>query len=148
MAEKGTIVIPITLMFEGENGAVSNAVEGGGDTASANDSDKAQKKAEERAKSNANAAKAIISRVASQTASLAMQGYGDITGNYVEAQNLQVAVTEAGKIAGAISLGWVGAALYVVDKGVQAFNYVSDLKKSERQAAFAQKRVYGTTRKG
>ena len=90
----------------------------------------------------------IISRVASQTASLALQGYGNITGNYVEGQNLQVAVSEVGKIAGAVAMGWVGVALYAADKGVLAFNYVSDLKKSERQSAFAQKRVYGTTVKG
>ena len=102
MAEKGTIIIPITLVAEG-GGTVSDGVENLDSESSINDSDKNQKKAEERAKSNANAAKAIISRVASQTASLAMQGYGDITGNYVEAQNLQVAVTEAGKIAGAYS---------------------------------------------
>lgn len=147
MAEKGTIIIPITLVAEG-GGTVSDGVESVGGEPSMNDIDNNQKKARDRAKANTNAAKTIISRVASQTASLALQGYGDITGNYVEGQNLQVAVSEAGKIAGAVALGWVGVALYAVDKGVQAFNYVSDLKKSERQAAFAQKRVYGTTIKG
>jgi hypothetical protein len=147
MAEKGTIIIPITLVAEG-GGAVSDGVESVSKEPSMNDSDKAQRKAEERAKANASAAKAIISRVASQTASLALQGYGDITGNYVEGQNLQVAVSEAGKIAGAIALGWTGVALYAIDKGVQAFNYTADLKKSARQSAFAQKRVYGTTVKG
>lgn len=147
MAEKGTIIIPITLVAEG-GGTVSDGVENVSNTTSMNDSDKNQKKAEEKAKANTNAAKAIISRVASQTASLALQGYGDITGNYTEGQNIQLAVSEAGKIAGAVAMGGVGIALYAIDKGVQAFNYASELKKSNRQVEFAQKRVYGTTIKG
>lgn len=148
MAEKGAIVIPITLVAESANNAVSDGVESVGGQNTINENDEAQKKAKNQAKSNANAAKAIISRVASQTTSLALQGYGDITGNYIEGQNLQLAISEGGKIAGAIALGWVGAAIYAVDKGVQAFNYAAELKKSERQSSFAQKRVYGTTVKG
>ena len=147
MAEKNAIIIPITLIAEG-GGKISDGVEEVSIYSSGNDSDKNQKKAEAKAKGNANAAKAIISRVGSQSASLALQGYGDITGSYVDGQNLQVVVSEIGKIGSAIALGWAGVAIYAVDKGVQAFNYVADLKKSEQQAKFAQKRVYGSTVKG
>lgn len=146
MQEKGSIVIPVSLLVE-SSGAVTDGVESVKKTPSNNDVDNAQKKAEQRAKSNANAAKSIISRVASQTASIALQGYGDITGNYVEGQNLQTAVTEIGKIAGAVALGPVGLGLYAVDKAVQWYNFEAERKKSERDSAFAQKRVYGSTTK-
>ncbi len=145
--EKNSIIIPITLVAEGggSNGTTDNTNPVGQQSQEQqNDVDKKQKKAAARAQGN-NAAKAIISHVASQTVALALNGYGDITGNYVQGQNLQLAVSEAGKIAGAISMGWVGVVLYAVDKGVQAFNYASEMKKSEMQSAFAQKRVYGTT---
>ena len=145
--EKNSIIIPITLVAE--SGGVSPSTEntnptGGQSQTQSNDVDVKQKKAAGRAQGS-NAAKAIISKVASQTVSFALNGYGDITGNYTQGANLQLAVSEAGKIAGAISMGWAGVALYAVDKGVQAFNYTAEMKKSEMRAEFAQKRVYGTT---
>ena len=146
MAEKGTIVIPITIVAEG--GGDFQSGQKSVESMPSNDIDRNQKQAEEKAKTNTNAAKALVSRIASQSASLAMQGYGDITGNYVQGSNLQLAVTETGKAVSAVALGWVGVAMYAVNKGVQAFNYTSELKKSEQQAKFSQKRVYGTTVKG
>ena len=90
----------------------------------------------------------MLTRAAAQAVSLALSGWGDVTGSYVTGQNIQTAISEAGKIGEALSMGWAGVAVYAVDKGFQAFKYVSDLKKSEARAEFAQKRVYGSTVKG
>lgn len=148
MAEKGAIVIPITLVAEGGGGgSVSDGVESVGTGQPANDGDKSKKKAADNAKSSANAAKAIISKVAGQVMNTALNSYGDITGNYVQQQNLQTVVSEGGKIAGAVALGPVGIGLYAVDKAVQWYNFEAERKKSERDSAFAQKRVYGSTTK-
>ncbi len=146
MSERNSIIIPVTLMVSGDGGGGSDSdVVINENGVPQNGQDTKQKQAKEKATSKTNPAKAIASKIAGETLSLALSGYGDITGNYVDGQNLQVAVSEASKIAGAVAMGWVGAALYVVDKAVQGFNYASQLKKSEMQAKFNQKRVYGTT---
>lgn len=147
MAQRDSIIIPITLMVSGGGSEIDAAAQSptGQNEKQTNTQDENQKKAGQNAAGENNAAKAIASKVAGQTLSLALEGYGDVTGNYVAGNNLQVAINEGSKLAAAVSLGGVGLALYAVDKGVEAFRYASNLKKSETQAKFAQKRVYGTT---
>ena len=144
MAER-EIVIPITLAVS-ENGSSADTTPAENKQPQ-NEQDKKSKQKGKDASDKANPANAIITKVASETVSLALNNFGDITGSYVAGQNIQAAVSEGAKIVTAVSLGWVGMALYAVDKGVQAYSYVSSVKKSEKQAAFAQKRVYGTTAK-
>lgn len=148
MAEKNAIIIPITLQASTDGAAESkNATKSGENQQKSTNKKKDPKQAESLAKSASNAAKAIVSKVAGQTVSLALSGYGDITGNYVAGANIQTSVREAANIAAAVSMGWVGIALYAVDKGVQAFRYESELRKSEMRSNFARQRVYGTTQK-
>lgn len=97
--------------------------------------------------SRTNPAKAILTKMAKQAAATALNNYGNITGDYVAQQNLQTVVGEAGAIAGAIAMGPVGMALYAIDKGFQVFNYISQLKRSETESAFKQKRVYASNRR-
>lgn len=145
-SEKNAIIIPITLLAEG--GGVENAsAQSKTPALPKNEQEKKQDTAMTTAKSIGNASKAILVHAASQTAALALSGYGDITGNYVQGANIQTAISETGKIASAIALGWVGVATYAIDKGVQYFNYTAQMKKNERDAAFKQQRVYGTTMK-
>lgn len=151
MAEKNAIIIPIILQAStnGTAGATGgeNAPNPSENQQKNPEQKKDPKKAESLAKSAGNAAKAIVSKVAGQTVSLALSGYGDITGNYVAGANIQTAVKEASNIAAAVSMGPVGIALYAIDKGVQAFRYESEMRKSEMRSSFARQRVYGTTKK-
>ena len=151
MADKKAIVIPVTLLtyVDGTKGSSGseNDPKSGENQPKNTGKKKDPKKAETLAKSAGNAAKAIVAKVAGQTLSLAMSGYGDITGNYVAGANIQTAVKEATNLAGAITLGPAGIALYAVDKGVQAFRYESEMRKSEMRSNFARQRVYGTTKK-
>ncbi len=151
MSQKGAIIIPITLVAEGGGSnsteSFQSILSGASPSASPspNKGDASQKKAEAQAKSSDNIANAVLARVAAHTLNLAMSGWGDIMGNYVTGQNIQTWISEVGKIASALKLGPAGMAFYALDKGVQAFKYVGELKKSEARAEFAQKRVYGTT---
>lgn len=151
MAKKNAIIIPIILQAStnGTAGATGgeNAPKSSENQQKNPEQKKDPKKAETLAKSAGNAAKAIVAKVAGQTASLALSGYGDLTGNYVQGANIQTAVKETASIAAAVSLGPVGIALYAVDKGVQAFRYESEMRKSEMRSNFARQRVYGTTKK-
>ena len=151
MSQKGTIVIPITLVAEGGGSESTESFQSilSGASPSSSPSphkgDKSQKKAEAQAKASDNIANAVLARAAAHTLNLAMSGWGDITGNYVTGQNIQTGINEISKIGAAVQLGPAGMAFYALDKGVQAFKYVGELKKSEARAEFAQKRVYGTT---
>lgn len=156
MAKKDTIVIPVTLLVESDGGGG-----GSGGTKSpeeqvlpTNKQDKAQKNAEEQALTVGKGAKIIAAQAAQKIASVALQNLGDITGNHVAGGNIQLAVSEgtrlvSGAVASAAAGGWVGLAVFagteVVNQGINAYNYVSQLKKSETQARFNQKRVFGTT---
>lgn len=156
MSQKGAIIIPITLVAEGGGSEATESFQSifspssssPSSSPSPNKGDKSQKKAEAQGKASSNVAKAVLVRAAAQAVNLALSGWGDVTGNYVTGQNIQTAVSEAGKIGAALSMGWAGVAVYAVDKGFQALKYVGDLKKSEARAEFAQKRVYGSTVKG
>ena len=153
--QKDAIIIPVTIRADFQGGGSSGG-DGGGNIAVAkmnsngshvpkNEQDEKTKKAASKAKSAANAAGAILAKAIGQTASLAMQGYGDITGDYTTGQNLQTTVSEAGSIVAAIKLGPVGIATYGLNKAVQAYQYKSERKKSEARSKFIQQRVYGTT---
>ena len=144
MAER-EIVIPITLaVSENGNSADTTPAE---NKQPQNEQDKKSKQKGKDASDKANPANAIIAKAIGETLSLALNNLGDITGNYVEAQNIQAAVSEGAKIGSAIQLGPAGLAIYAIDKAVQGYNYIASIKKSEKQAAFAQKRVFGTTTK-
>lgn len=106
-----------------------------------------RRKVEEESQGNGNAAKALVSHMAGKALSLALGGVGDLTGSYVAQQNLQLAVTEATSLVGAMALGWVGVAIFAVDKAVDTFSYFAGLKRSEAQARFAQKRVFAAEHK-
>lgn len=151
MSQKGTIVIPITLVAEGGGSEATESFQsilsGASSSPSVNKGEKNQKKAEAQGKSSSNVARAVIVSATAKIASLALSGYGDITGDYVTGQNIQTAIGEGGKLLASISMGPWGMAAYGVDKGIQAFQYYGSLKKSEARAEFAQKRVYGTTLK-
>ncbi len=158
MAESTAIVIPIYLSpvsSEAEAGEASvidtpaqaGAAPPGSELPESNKSDKAQKKAAKNAESNKNAAKALAKQIGKKVAMTALSNYGNVTGNTVEQQNIQTAVGEALSISAAVSLGPAGVALYVVDKGIQAYNYISDLKQSSARSSFAQKRVYGSEKR-
>lgn len=144
MAER-EIVIPITLAVS-ENGSSADTTPAENKQPQ-NEQDKKSKQKGKDASDKANPANAIITKVASETVSLALNNFGDITGSYVAGQNIQAAVSEGAKIVSAIQLGPAGLAIYAIDKTVQGYNYIASIKKSEKQAAFAQKRVFGTTTK-
>lgn len=145
-----SIEIPVYITPVSGNGAAAtngNEFMAMPDVPENNDLDKKKKKAEKNAKDNANAAKAFVGQLAGQAISTALSNYGNITGNYVGGQNMQVAVSEATKLASAVMLGPWGMAAYAVNKGFELFNYHAQLKQSERDAKFAQKRVYAANRK-
>ena len=144
MAER-EIVIPITLAVS-ENGSSADTTPAENKQPQ-NEQDKKSKQKGKDASDKANPANAIITKVVSETVSLALNNFGDITGSYVAGQNIQAAVSEGAKIVSAIQLGPAGLAIYAIDKPVQGYNYIASIKKSEKQAAFAQKRVFGTTTK-
>lgn len=145
-----SIEIPVYITPVSGNGATAtngNEYMPMPDVPEQNDIDKKKKKAEKKAKDNANAAKAFASQLIGQTVSTALSNYGNITGDYVGGQNIQVAVSETTKLVGAAMLGPWGLAAYAVGKGFELFNYHAQLKQSERDAKFAQKRVYAANRK-
>lgn len=110
----------------------------------ANDRDKQQAAAG--SKSNVNAAKALARQIAGKAVSLALNNYGNITGDYVTQQNLQAIVGEATAIYAAAALGPAGITMYAVNKGIELYNYFSGLKRSEREAEFKQQRVYANNK--
>ena len=155
MAKKDTIVIPVTLLVESDGGGG-----GSGGTKSpeeqvlpTNKQDKEQKKAEDQALTVGKGAKVVAALAAQKIASVALQNLGDFTGNYASANNIQLAVSEgtrlvSGAVASSAAGPW-GLAVFVgteaITQGINAYNYVSQLKKSEAQARFNQKRVFGMT---
>lgn len=118
-----------------------------GETPGRGGQDPEREEAAQSSKSGANPAKAIAAKLVRQTATTALSNYGNLTGDYIAQHNLQTLVGEAASIAGAAAMGVVGIALYVADKGFQAYNYIAQLKRSEAEAAFRQERVYASTRK-
>ena len=126
-----------------------NTAGGGGSQlpTSSQDGDKEQMAAAQAAKSQANAAKAMVITAAKKVATTALNNYGNITGDYVGQQNIQTLIGEASALGAAIALGPAGIAMYAVDKGLQAYNYVSQIKRSEAESAFKQKRVYAANRR-
>lgn len=93
-------------------------------------------------KSDKNAAVAMVKQMAGKAANTALNNYGNMTGDYVAQQNIQSVVSEATAIGAAVSLGPTGIAIYTVDKLLQVYNYVGQIKRSERDAEFKQQRVY------
>lgn len=143
--KKDCYIIPIDLVVnsEGSSGGGETNIPGAPkDTAEKN---KAQRKASENAKSDKNVAKAIVSNMAKKTVNLALSNYGNITGDYTTGQNISAAISEGMALYSAVKLGPIGIAAYVVDKGVQAFNYVAEIKRSQRESEFKSQRVYATT---
>lgn len=149
MAESGKIYeIPIYLKVAGHLGGDSGGADEDGLSSDPQDGENEdQKAAAQASKSRTNPAKAILSRMVKQAAATALNNYGNITGDYISGQNLQTAIGEATAIAGAAAMGWVGIALYAIDKGAQAYNYIAQLKRSEAESAFKQKRVYAANRR-
>ena len=124
--------------------------DGGGESMSPSaggGSDDVKKAAAESSKSRVNPARAIAAKLVKQTATTALANYGNITGDYTAQQNMQTFVGEAASIAGAVAMGPVGIALYAIDKGVQAFNYISQIKRAQAESAYKQARVYAVTHK-
>ena len=160
MAEKDTIVIPVTLLVSGDGSGGGGSGNGTNpspeeEVLPSNAADENQKQADAFV-TQKNAAKALAASVARQTVSLAFQQAGDFTGDYVAAQNVQFFVNEFSDdvqgLAGSVAaMGPWGALIWgigeTVKAGFHAYNYHSDIKKSEAQAKFNQQRVYGTTRK-
>lgn len=136
-------IIPIDLVVNSAGVEEETSVPGAPEDGKENN--KAQKKATENAKSDKNIAKAIVMGAAKKTVGLALSNYGNITGDYTTGQNISTAVSEGMAIYSAVKLGPVGIAAYVVDKGVQAFNYVAEIKRSQRESEFKSQRVYATT---
>ena len=160
MAEKDAIIIPVTLLVEGngESGGDSGTEESAAVKTSKtyNDAEKAQKHAEKQAAAAKNMAKALAISTAKKAASAVIGGMGDITGSYVAAENTQLIVgevmeTAAGAVFSYAAGNWAGLAIYAVGKGIEygtkGYEYQSNLKKSARESEFKQKRVYGTTEK-
>lgn len=133
---------------EGGGQANGEEVKNSGDLSpDTNDADSDKEEAAQSSRSRMNPAKAIAAKLVKQTATTALANYGNISGDYVAQQNMQTLIGEAASVAGAVAMGPVGIALYAIDKGVQAFNYISQIKRSEAEAAFRQERVYASTRK-
>ncbi len=109
--------------------------------------DKNQKVAAEKSKSWANPVKAIAAHMVKRVASTALCNYGNVFGDYVAQQNIQATIGEATALGGAVAIGAVGIALYVTDKGLQAYNYIAQIKRSEAESAFKQQRVYASNRR-
>lgn len=160
MAEKDAIIIPVTLLVEGGKGGgtESDTEESAAESASktSNSADDAQDLAAKQASRSKNMAKALAISTAKKAVTSIVGGMGDITGNYVAAENAQLVVGEVMETAtGAVGSfaigGWAGVAIYAVGKGIEygtkAYDYQSNLKKSARDSEFKQKRVYGTTEK-
>lgn len=160
MAEKDAIIIPVTLLVEGNGEGDS----GGGTEESAaaktsktdNDAEKAQKHAEKQAAAAKNMAKALAISTAKKAVTSIVGGMGNITGNYVQAENAQLVIGEAMETFasgfGSFAIaGPAGLGIYAVGKGIEygtkAYDYMSNIKRSEFESEFRQKRVYGTTEK-
>lgn len=138
--EKATYTISITLQpTEGEASGIPGAL------LSPSDSNEQQKKAADGVKGEKNAAKAMVRQMAGKVANTALQNFGNLTGDYVMQQNIQSAISEATSIAGAVALGPIGVGIYALDKVLQGYNYISGLKRSERDAKFKQERVFIST---
>lgn len=138
--EKASYIISVELLpVETKNDGVPGAPVQPGDGS------ESQKQAEEGVKSNKNAAKAMVRQMAGKVANTALSNYGNITGDYVTQQNIQTVIGEGTAIAGAVALGPAGMAIYAVDKLLQGYNYISNLKRSERDAKFKQERVFIST---
>ena len=162
MAEKDAIIIPVTLLVEGNGNGEGGSDSGTEESAAAktsktdNDAEKAQKHAEKQAAAAKNMAKSIAISTAKKAVTSIVGGMGDITGNYVQAENAQLIIGEAmetvagGFVSFAVAGPW-GLGIYavgkVIDYGTKAYDYFSNLKKSEFESEFRQKRVYGTTEK-
>jgi len=106
-----------------------------------------QNKAVEGAKSQANAAKSLVKQMAKKAATVALSNYGNITGNYTAQQNIQAVIGEAEALGSAVAMGPAGIAMYAVDKGLQVFDYIAQLKRSEAESKFKQERVYAERNK-
>ncbi len=162
MAEKDAIIIPVTLLVEG-NGESGGRVDSGTKESAAdktsktdNDAEKAQKHAEKQAAAVKNMAKALAISTAKKAVVSIVGGMGNITGNYVQAENAQLIIGEvmesvAGGFGSFAVAGPAGLGIYAVGKGIdygtKAYDYLSNIKKSEFESDFRQKRVYGTTEK-
>ena len=148
MMEENSINIPINLVV---NGGTDLGRSSENNTTELN-SDNRNKSGGEKAavKSSTNVAKAIVLQNASKILSASLNTLGDITGNYVAQNNLQVFINEANKVENVIIAGLAGGVAglavtgtsYIVDKGIQIFNYTARLKRSEAEARFKQQRVY------
>lgn len=134
MADKNEYVITISVSSSGGSGGNSSP-----DTE--NGAVSAKGEAKDQAKAQANAAKALLSQMGGKVVQTALGSYGNLTGDYVAQSNIQTAVSEGTAIASAIALGPTGIAIYAVDKIIQGYGYVSQIKRSARDAAFRQKRV-------
>lgn len=151
MADEYTIPIYITPVGS-QNGSVSG-LEGGEEylpmqaPAGGGVGQNSLKNTTEKVKSDGNGAKAFARQIAGKVASTALNNYGNITGDYITQQNMQAAIGEVAAVSSAIALGPAGIAMYAVNKGLQAYNYISQIKRSETQAAFNQQRVYAAERK-
>ena len=156
MAERDSIIIPVTLMVSGGSGGGGGASNKDADVIAGNEEDAKQKEVAALAEQRKNIAKAFAVNTAKKAVNLAFQGYGDMTGDYVTGNNIQTIVNEVSStVTGAIGSfaagGWYGLAFWAageaIDTGIQVYQYHSNLKKSEAQAKFNQKRVYGTVQK-
>lgn len=148
MADEKGYTIPIYINPVERGGGVSNGSGGEEEylpmqpSEDGEDWQKNQQKAVEKAKSEANGAKAFVRQLAGKVANTALNNYGNITGDYVAQQNMQAAIGEITAIGTAVALGPAGIAMYGVQKALDVFNYVSQLKRSEAESKFKQKRVY------
>lgn len=139
-------VIPVELVVNSNGFAEETNTVPGAPTENTN-GNQVQKKVVAAARSDNNVAKAIVSNMAKKTVNLALNNYGNITGDYTTGQNISGAISEGLALFSAVKLGPVGIAAYAVDKGVQAFNYVAEMKRSQRESEFKSQRVYATTRR-
>ncbi len=132
-------------------GSQNNAEDGGGSfmplQTPQSEADDNKSQAVAGAKSQANAAKALVMQMTKKVATAALNNYGNITGDYTMQQNVQTAIGEIASLGSAVAMGPAGIALYAVDKGIQIFNYVSQLKRSEAEANYKQERVYAERNK-
>lgn len=150
MADEKGYTIPIYITpIQGQNSGGSES--SGGDEylpmKPAEKGQESQTEAVEKAKSAGNGAKAFARQLAGKVATTALNNFGNITGDYIAQQNMQAAIGEVAAISSAAALGPAGIAMYGVQKALDVFNYVSQLKRSEAESKFKQKRVYATEKK-
>lgn len=138
------IVIPVNIELITNGGTGGGGGESVTETQADNSTPEDKKKAASASKSNANAAKAMVKQMVGKVANTALNNYGAITGDYTTQANIQTLVGEGTALASAIALGPAGIATYVVDKGLQLYSYVSQLKQSEQKSKFAKERVYAS----